>query len=214
MTFCPTTKQYRANGTWTAIATISSTAVLFAKTTLHMEAAALALINVVVMLSGVLGAFFWRAISSRLGFTPMQTVRACLGLFAIIPFYAMLGFIEALPFGLKHPWEMYPLALVYGLVLGGLSSYCRSIFAALIPPGSEAAFYSLYAVTDKGSSVLGPAVVGAIIDRWGEIRPAFVFLTVLIFLPGLVLAWVDLERGAHDAKVAAGVLGDETSQDA
>ncbi|MGG6499257.1 UNVERIFIED_CONTAM: MFS transporter, partial [Bacteroidetes bacterium 56_B9] len=77
--------------------------------------------------------------------------------------------------GLQQQWEMYPLGAVYGLVLGGLSSYCRSLYGELIPPGSEAAFYALYAITDKGSSVFGPAIVGAITDATGDIRPAFWF---------------------------------------
>lgn len=190
-----------------AMATISGTAVLFAKTTLHMRPTALALINVVVMLSGVLGAFFWRVVERSFRLSPLQTILACLALFAIIPLYALLGFIDAFPLGLKHPWEMYPVALVYGLILGGLSSYCRSTFGLLIPPGSEAAFYALYAITDKGSSVLGPAVVGAITDRWGEIRPAFLFLAVLVVLPGFVLAWVNVERGRDEGAKLAEVVG-------
>jgi hypothetical protein len=55
--------------------------------------------------------------------------------------------------------------------MGGLSSFCRSLYGELIPPGFEAAFYALYAITDKGSSVFGPAIVGAITDAYGEIRP-------------------------------------------
>ena len=54
--------------------------------------------------------------------------------------------------------------------MGGLSSYCRSFFGLLIPPGSEAAFYALYAITDKGSSAVGPAVVGVIVDATGQPR--------------------------------------------
>ncbi|KAI6799858.1 hypothetical protein KC327_g12291, partial [Hortaea werneckii] len=42
-----------------AIATVSGTAILFAKTTLGMESSALALINVMVTLSGIAGAFTW-----------------------------------------------------------------------------------------------------------------------------------------------------------
>ena len=93
---------------------------------------------------------------------------------------------------------MYPLGAIYGLVLGGLSSHCRSLFGELIPPGSEAAFYALYAITDKGSSVFGPAIVGAITDRYGEIRPAFVFLAVLIFIPLPLMLLVDVDRGKRD----------------
>jgi MFS-type transporter involved in bile tolerance (Atg22 family) len=43
--------------------------------------------------------------------------------------------------------------VVYGFVLGGLSSFCRALFGELVPPGYEAAFYALYAITDKGSSM-------------------------------------------------------------
>ncbi|KAK5276538.1 Autophagy protein 22, partial [Exophiala xenobiotica] len=97
------------------------------------------------------------------------------------------------------PWEMYPLGAIYGFVLGGLSSYCRAFFGELIPPGFEAAFYALYAITDKGSSIFGPAIVGAITDRYGEIRPAFVFLAVLIALPLPLMLLVDVDRGKADA---------------
>jgi UMF1 family MFS transporter len=83
-------------------------------------------------------------------------------------------------------------------VLGGLSSFCRSVFGELVPPGFEAAFYALYAITDKGSSVFGPAIVGAITDATGEIRPAFWFLAALIAAPIPLLLMVDLERGKRD----------------
>ena len=105
---------------------------------------------------------------------------------------------------------MYPLGAIYGFVLGGLSSHCRSLFGELIPPGSEAAFYALYAITDKGSSVFGPAIVGAITDRYGEIRPAFVFLAVLIFMPLPLMLLVDVDRGKKDgAEMAKELEGED-----
>ena len=101
---------------------------------------------------------------------------------------------------------MYPLGFVYGFVLGGLSSYCRSLFGELIPPGSEAAFYALYAITDKGSSVFGPAIVGIIVDRTGEIRPAFWFLAVLVGLPAFFIWFVDVERGKKEGGKLAEII--------
>jgi UMF1 family MFS transporter len=154
---------------------VSGTAVLFAKTTLGMSYAMLALINVIATLSGVLGAFTWSRISSFLNLSPVQTILCCIFLFELIPLYGLLGYLPAVQrlgfLGLQQQWEMYPLGAVYGFVLGGLSSYCRSLFGELIPRGYEAQFYALYAITDKGSSVFGPAIVGAITDRFGEIRP-------------------------------------------
>lgn len=198
------------------IATVSGTAVLFAKTQLQMKPAALAFINVIVTLCGVLGAFSWNALSRWFKLRPSQTIFACICLFEVIPIYGLLGYVPAIQrlgvFGLQQPWEMYPVGGVYGFILGGLSSYCRSLFGELIPPGSEAAFYALYAITDKGSSIFGPAIVGAITDRYGEIRPAFAFLAVLIFVPLPLMALVDVDRGKRDgARMAKELEGTKSA---
>ncbi|KAI1476687.1 MFS general substrate transporter [Daldinia eschscholtzii] len=193
-----------------AIATTSSTAILFAKTTLHMEPWALGMINVISTTTGVLGAFSWSFISKYFKLRPHQTVLSCIALFEIIPIYGLLGYLPFVKrwgvFGLQQPWEMYPLAAVYGIVLGGLSSYCRSLYGELIPPGSEAAFYALYAITDKGSSIFGPVIVGAIIDASGEIRPAFWFLAALVSLPAPIIYFVNVERGKFEGEKLAEVI--------
>ncbi|KAI1465678.1 MFS general substrate transporter [Daldinia caldariorum] len=200
-----------------AIATTSSTAILFAKTTLHMEPWALGMINVISTTTGVLGAFSWSFISKYFKLRPHQTVLSCIALFEIIPIYGLLGYLPVVKrwgvFGLQQPWEMYPLAAVYGIVLGGLSSYCRSLYGELIPPGSEAAFYALYAITDKGSSIFGPVIVGAIIDASGEIRPAFWFLAVLVSLPAPIIYFVNVERGKFEGEKLAEVIEGFKSQD-
>ena len=185
------------------IATVSGTAILFAKTTLGMTTEALALINVIATIAGICGALYWSWFSRLFNLSASQTIVACICLFEVIPIYGLLGFIPAIQrlevLGLQQPWEMYPLGAIYGFVLGGLSSYCRSFFGELIPPGFEAAFYALYAITDKGSSIFGPAIVGAITNRYGEIRPAFVFLAVLIFLPLPLMLLIDVDGGKADA---------------
>ena len=185
------------------IATVSGIAVLFAKTQLQMKPVAIAMITIIATLAGVLGAFTWGSLSRRFNARPSQTIIACICLFEVIPLYGLLGYIPIIKrfgvFGLQQPWEMYPIGAIYGFVLGGLSSYCRSLFGELIPPGFEAAFYALYAITDKGSSIFGPAIVGAITDRYGEIRPAFVFLAVLIFIPLPLMMLVDVDRGKREA---------------
>lgn len=199
-----------------AIATVSGTAILFAKTTLSMKPAALILINIIATTCGVIGAFSWSKISRIFNLRPSRTILACIILFEMIPLYGLLGFIPAVRRagvgGLQQPWEMYPLGAVYGFVLGGLSSYCRSLFGELIPEGSEAAFYALYAVTDKGSSVFGPAVVGAITDATGDIRPAFWFLAALIAVPIVPFLFLDVDRGKKQAAaLSKEVVGERRS---
>ncbi|KAF2083876.1 MFS transporter family protein [Saccharata proteae CBS 121410] len=193
------------------IATVSGTAILFAKTELRMATASVALVSIVATTSGLLGAFAWPLIARRFQLPTNKTIIACICLFEIIPIYGLLGYI---PFiqrwgvgGLQQPWEIFPLAFIHGFVMGGLSSHCRAFFGLLIPPGHEAAFYALYAVTDKGSSVIGPAVVGRIVDATGHIRLAFWFLAVLIVAPAPLIWCVDVEKGRRDAVAMAGVMG-------
>lgn len=199
-----------------AIATTSSTAILFAKTSLSMESWALGLISVISTTTGIAGALSWAWISRHFNLKPHQTLLACIALFELIPIYGLLGY---LPFvqswgvvGLQQSWEMFPLAAVYGFVLGGLSSYCRAVYGELIPPGSEAAFYALYAITDKGSSVFGPFIVASIIEATGEIRPAFWFLAVLVGLPAPLIYFVDVERGKLEAEKLVGAIEEMRAQ--
>jgi UMF1 family MFS transporter len=198
-----------------AIATITGTAVLFARTELHMGAIPIALLSITSIGSGILGAFLWPRIASRFSLPPKTVLLMCSLALEIVPLYGLLGYLPILQKwevgGLQQPWEIYPLGAVHGFVMGGIGSYARSVFGALIPPGKEAAFFALYAVTDKGSSAFGPALVGVIVDRAGTIRPAFVFLAVLSLCPAPLLWWMDVERGREDAQ--AMVEGKESREE-
>jgi MFS transporter, UMF1 family len=200
-----------------AIATMSGTAILFAKTELHMASTAIAVVSIIATTSGIAGAFTWPIISKRLGLKSNQTILARIAMFEIIPIYGLLyyiPFIKGWGFGgLQQAWEIYPLAFVHGFVMGGLSPYCRSFFGLLIPPGNEAAFYALYAITDKGSSVIGPAIVGLIVDKTGQIRPAFGFLAVIVLLPAPLIWLVDAECGRADSILMAEVIRKSKASD-
>ncbi|EMD90738.1 hypothetical protein COCC4DRAFT_186353 [Bipolaris maydis ATCC 48331] len=190
-----------------AVATISGTAVLFAKTELHMSTIAIALLSITSIGSGIIGAFAWPHIQRHYALQPKTVLLCCVAGMEIIPLYGLLGYIplfQRLGFiGLQQAWEIYPIAVLHGIVMGGISSYARSVFAPLIPEGSEAAFFALYAVTDKGSSAVGPTLVGRITDNAGTIRPAFIFLAVLVMLPAPLLWRLDVEKGREDARAMA-----------
>ena len=197
-----------------AIATVGSTAIMFARTELHLSPTGIALLSITATASGIGGSLLWPFLGTRYprSLTSSRTIVASLCVMEFIPLYGLLGFlppIQRLGFlGLQRAWEIFPLAAVYGVAMGGLSSYCRSFFGQLIPPGREAAFYALFAITDKGSSAVGPAVVGRIVDSTGTIRPAFWFLLVLIGLPIVLVRFVDEERGRREAGRERGAAGD------
>jgi UMF1 family MFS transporter len=190
-----------------AVATISGTAVLFARTELNMGTIAIALLSITSIGSGILGAFVWPRVQKHFSLQPKSVLLCCVAGMELIPLYGLLGFLPLFKrlgvIGLQRPWEIYPIAVIHGIVMGGISSYARSVYAPLIPEGSEAAFFALYAVTDKGSSAFGPAFVGYIVDHAGTIRPAFIFLAILVVLPAPLLWFLDIEKGREDAKSMA-----------
>ena len=200
-----------------AIATVSGTAILFARTELRMGTVATAILSIVATASGILGAFTWPLISRHFGLQTNRTIVLCTALMEIIPLYGLLGYVSFIKSwgvgGLQQAWEIYPLGFIFGFLMGGLNAYSRSFFGLLIPPGSEAAFYALYAITDKGSSAVGPTVVGRIVDATGTIRPAFIFLAVLIALPAPMIWMVDAQKGQADAASMAGLTKKKIDDD-
>jgi len=188
--------------------TITSTAILFAKTTLGIGPAGLALIGVLATTAGILGAVVWpRILTPRLKFlqnSPHKTILLILSLSLFIPLYGLLGFLpilQRLGFGgLVNKYEIYGLAFIFGFLYGGVQGYCRSLFAELVPQGLEANMFALYAVTDKGSSAVGPAVVGMITDLTHEIRWAFLFLGLMIGTSIPLMGKIDVVRGKTDAE--------------
>ncbi|KAJ5953041.1 Major facilitator superfamily domain general substrate transporter [Penicillium vulpinum] len=194
-----------------AIATVSGTAILFARTELKLSTPLVGLLSITATVSGMTGAFLWPHVSRYFGLQPNQTIILCIAMFELIPLYGLLAYIPFIKnwgvFGLQQPWEIFPLAIVHGVVSGGLASYCRSFFGLLIPPGNEAAFYALYAATDKGSSFIGPAIVGVLVDATGQVRSGFFFIAVLILLP-IPLVWmVNADKGRREGLAMGETLG-------
>ncbi|KAJ4351644.1 Autophagy protein 22 [Didymosphaeria variabile] len=191
-----------------AVATISGTAILFARTELHMGTIPLVFLSLTSIGFSMIGAFLWPRVAAHYALSPKTVLIACTVGMEIIPLYGLLGYIPIIKTlgvgGIQKPFEIYPIGVIHGLVMGGISSYARSVYAPLIPEGSEAAFFALYAVTDKGSSAVGPALVGWIVNRAGTIRPAFIFLAILVVLPGPLLWWLDVEKGREEASRLAG----------
>jgi UMF1 family MFS transporter len=90
-------------------------------------------------------------------------------------------------------------AVVVGIVMGGSQALSRSLFSIMIPKGKEAEYFSLYEISDKGTSWLCPLLFGLALQFTGSYRIAILSL-IVFFLAGLaVLAKVDVRRAALDA---------------
>jgi UMF1 family MFS transporter len=59
-------------------------------------------------------------------------------------------------------YEFYVLAIVIGLVQGGVQALSRSFFARLIPKGQTAEYFGFYDMLGKFAVMLGPALMGLV----------------------------------------------------
>jgi UMF1 family MFS transporter len=100
--------------------------------------------------------------------------------------------------------DFFIAAAMVAIVMGGSQALSRSLFAQLIPKGREAEYFSIYEVSDKGTSWISPLVFGLALQVTHSYRQAILSL-IIFFVAGLaVLARVDVKRGALDAEAVKG----------
>ncbi|MBC7744056.1 MAG: MFS transporter [Flavobacterium sp.] len=85
-------------------------------------------------------------------------------------------------------YQFYALAIIVGLVMGGIQSISRSTFSKLIPLNTPdtASFFSFYDVTEKMAIVIGLFSFGYIEEFTGSMRNSAITLAGY-FLIGLVV---------------------------
>lgn len=89
---------------------------------------------------------------------------------------------------MRETWEFYALAVVIGLVQGGVQALSRSFFARLVPPQQAGEFFGFYNMMGKFAAVIGPFLVGAVGAVTGDPRVGILSL-LLLFGGGAVLLW-------------------------
>ncbi|HDD53136.1 MAG TPA: MFS transporter [Thermosulfidibacter takaii] len=99
---------------------------------------------------------------------------------------------------IRSKWEFYLVALVIGLVQGGLQALSRSYYARLIPLDKSAEYFGFYNMVGKFAAVLGPAMVGAVallVRSMGfssqvASRASIAFLSLFFIVGGALFALV------------------------
>jgi UMF1 family MFS transporter len=81
-----------------------------------------------------------------------------------------------------------------GVVLGGSQALSRSLFSQLIPAGKEGEYFSLYEISDRGTSWLGPLLFGLAYQVTGSYRVAIISLLVFFVVGFAVLLKVPMRR--------------------
>ena len=109
------------------------------------------------------------------------------GIFIGIAVYALVTVWGSL---MQAVWEFYALAVIIGLVQGGVQALSRSLYSRLIPEDRAAELYGFYNMVGKSAAVIGPVMMGWLGVLTGSPRVAILSLLILFVGGLLLLLWV------------------------
>ncbi len=95
--------------------------------------------------------------------------------------------------------QFFILAGVIAIVLGGSQALSRSLFSLMIPKGQEAEFFSLYEVSERGTSWLGPLLFGLTLQFSGSYRLAILSIAIFFAVGLVLLTRVDVRRAIAES---------------
>lgn len=75
------------------------------------------------------------------------------------------------------------------------------MMSEVTPSGYENMFFGLFGITNRASSIIGPNVVQAIINRTNNNWLGFPFLFALCACATIVIWFVDIEKGRDNCRV-------------
>jgi MFS transporter, UMF1 family len=137
---------------------------------------------------GVPFAFLFGSLAGKIG--PKKSIYVALAVYCVIAIYG---------YSLQTTRQFYVLAFMVAMVMGGIQALSRSLFATLIPKHKSAEMFGFFGVFDRFGGAIGALIFGIVLASVGTSRPAIVGLLVFFVLGGIVLAFVDVDRGRRAA---------------
>jgi UMF1 family MFS transporter len=137
---------------------------------------------------GFPAALVFGRLGERLG--PKPAIGLAIGVYVLVVVWASQ---------ISETWEFYGLAVLIGLVQGGVQAMSRSLFARLVPAEHAGRLFGLYNMMGKFAAILGPVLVGWVALATDSSRAGILSILVLFVVGGVLLARVDVRRGEADA---------------
>ena len=95
---------------------------------------------------------------------------------------------------LQTKLQFFIMGGVIAIVLGGSQALSRSLFSLMIPQGQEAEYFSLYEISERGTSWLGPLLFGLVLQNTGSYRSAILSIAIFFTLGLGLLIFVNVRR--------------------
>lgn len=96
--------------------------------------------------------------------------------------------------------DFYILAIIVGLVMGGIQSLSRAFFARIIPRNKSAQYFGFYNMVGKLAAVLGPLLMALVSQLTGSPRLSILSIILLFVAGGIMLLLVNEQEGIEMAR--------------
>jgi UMF1 family MFS transporter len=142
----------------------------------------------ITQLVGFPAALAFGHIGDRIG--AKRAIWLALVVYVIIVFWA---------WRMSATWEFYGIAVVIGLVQGGIQSMSRALYARMIPPQHAGRLFGLYNMMGKFAAVLGPLLVGWVSVLTDSSRTGILSVLLLFLAGAWLLSRVNVAMGEREA---------------
>ncbi len=168
------------------VQTVMLAATLFGSKVLKLPTEKLILTILIIQLVAIIGAYIMSKLSEKFG--NLRTLSGVVVIWIAICIAAYFTTGE---------YEFYCLAVMVGLVMGGIQSLSRSTYAKLMPETKDTtSFFSFYDVTEKIAIVIGMFSFGLIEELTGSMRNSILVLIVFFATGFILLLSADKKRRA------------------
>jgi UMF1 family MFS transporter len=172
-----------------AVQAVIALAAQFGNDELKISMADLTIVILMVQFIAFFGALLFGILARWIGTKPAIVVSLAI----------WSGVLVAMYISVRTERQFFVAAAVVAMVLGGTQALSRSLFSQMIPKGREGEYFSVYEISDKGTSWLCPLLFGLALQFTGSYRLAILSL-VTFFVGGLLLLLtVNVRRAASEA---------------
>jgi len=171
------------------IQTVNTVATIFAMSELGIGTDILIAVVLMIQFVAALGTILFNRIAAWIG--AKATLILTLAGWAFMLIWAFLW--------LNSPEQIWAWAFCEALVLGSSQALSRSVFSKMIPHNQEAAYFSLYEISERGTSWIGPLVFGMAVQITGSARTALLPIAAFFVFGIVVLLFTDMRQAIQDA---------------
>ncbi len=179
------------------IQTVIALASQFGAVELGMETAQLVQLILMVQFIAFFGALGFGYLARWIGAKRAVAISLVIWLGVTVYTYAFLQTVT----------QFFILGGVIAIVLGGSQALSRSLFSLMIPAGQEAEYFSLYEISERGTSWMGPLIFGLTLQFSGSYRLGILSIAIFFALGLVVLTRVNIRRAIAESgnEVPSGV---------